>query len=67
MDRRMVLGKSKAELVMARVGEVIGAGVFLVLLPILPVLLAYFVVDKFVGALTGGSTDRSEYEPSIGT
>ncbi|WP_137287470.1 hypothetical protein [Halorussus salinisoli] len=66
MDRRAVLGKSKAELVMARVGQVMAASYLLLLLPVLPVLLAYVVLHEVVDRFTG-STDERQYEPRIGT
>lgn len=64
MDRKAVLGKSKAELVMARVGEVIAAANLLFLLPILPILVAYVVIQEAVAALTGETGDP--YEPKFG-
>ncbi|NEU57165.1 hypothetical protein [Halorussus sp. MSC15.2] len=67
MDRRAVLGKSKAELVMARVGQVMAASYLLLLLPVLPVLLAYVALRKLVALFTGESGERRQYEPKIGT
>lgn len=66
MDRRAVLGKSKAELVMSRVGQVMAACYFLLLLPVLPVLLAYVGLQKVLALFTGGSGERREYEPQLG-
>lgn len=67
MDRRALLGKSKAELVMARVGEVMAACYLLLLLPVLPFLLAYVAVQRVLDGFTGGSDSRREFEPDVGT
>ncbi|MFC4450257.1 hypothetical protein [Halorussus aquaticus] len=67
MDRRAVLGKSKAELVMARVGQAMAASYLLLLLPVLPVVVAYVALRKLVALFTSGSGERRQYEPQIGT
>lgn len=66
MDRRAVLGKSKAELVMARIGEVMAACYLLLLLPVLPFLLAYVAVQKLLALFTGGSDERRRFDPETG-
>jgi len=66
MDRRAVLGKSKAELAMARIGEVMAACYLLVLLPVLPFLLAYVAVQKVFGLFTGSSDERRRFDPRSG-
>lgn len=43
------------------------ASYLLMLLPVLPVLLAYVVLRKLVALFTGGSEERRRYEPNIGT
>lgn len=53
MDRRVALGMSKAELVMSRVGQVMGALLLVVLLPVLPILLLYFAFHKTARKLSG--------------
>ncbi|UPV74248.1 hypothetical protein M0R89_17130 [Halorussus limi] len=67
MDRRAVLGKSKAELVMARIGEVMAACYVLLLLPVLPVLIPYLAVQKVRGLFTGRSDERRQFDPQSGT
>ena len=67
MDRRAVLGKSKAELVMARIGEVITACYLLLLLPILPFVLAHVAVQKACTLFTGQSNERQRFDPRSGT
>lgn len=67
MDRRAVLGKSKAELAMARIGEVMAACYALVLLPVLPFLVAYLAVEKLVRRFTGSPDERREFDPRSGT
>ncbi|MFB6097092.1 MAG: hypothetical protein ABEJ74_06865 [Haloferacaceae archaeon] len=66
MDRRAVLGRSKAELTMARVGHVVALLCAFVLLPLLPFLALYLAGAKVVGSVTGSADDRShepEYAP----
>ncbi len=67
MDRRAVLGKSKAELVMARIGELMAASYLLLLLPILPFLLAYVAIQKVLALFTGQSNERQRFDPRSGT
>jgi hypothetical protein len=66
MDRRAVICKSKAELVVARIGEVMAACYLLLLLPVLPFLLAYVAVQKLLAAFTGRSDERRRFDPETG-
>lgn len=63
MDRRVALGMSKAELVMSRVGQVMGALLLVVLLPVLPILLLYFGFHKAGRTLNGGP--EREHGPNL--
>jgi hypothetical protein len=58
MDRRATLGMSFAELVMARVGQGVGALCFLFLLPILPFLAVAALASSLV------RSDPDHPEPS---
>ncbi|WP_338740335.1 hypothetical protein [Haloplanus salilacus] len=58
MDRRAALGKSFAELVMARVGEGVGVLCFLFLLPVLPFLAVAAAVSSLI------RSDPDHPEPS---
>lgn len=49
MNRRATVRRTKAELVQARVGEVIGALCGLLLLPLLPYLAVLWVVSRLTG------------------
>lgn len=55
MDRRKLLGRSKAELVMSRVGHGVGLLCALVLLPLLPLLAVLALGVKLFRVLRGPS------------
>lgn len=70
MDRRSVLGMSKAELTMVRVGHVVALLSMLVLLPLLPFLALFVVGSKLTSIVTGPAADQGreyEYEPEHGS
>lgn len=63
-DRRTTLGMSVDELVMARVGQVVGALCLFILLPLLPVLVVVVPIAKFVkGRSTDGTSREVGYRP----
>ncbi|UPW00282.1 hypothetical protein M0R88_17455 [Halorussus gelatinilyticus] len=51
---------------MARIGEVMAACYLLLLLPVLPVLLAYVAVQKVLALFTGRSDERRRFDPRSG-